>query len=203
MMANLVSVLYDGRRPKHQTVRQTIAGLDPASPQLVSVITVRFGLALSEAAGRELSHIQATIERVDEHPLAEVGRYTAEAFAYVKSNLAIRYVDLNRRLPRWVEGRTDNVMSQMLQIDENDLWLAAQAVERNYVVLTCDQDFTNVLSPTIIVGSSRDGRGSIAGHLPPRPGQVFGRLRSAPVVKERRIRSASASAANRTGLARA
>ena len=38
---------------------------------------------------------------------------------------------------------------QLLQIDENDHWIAAQAVERNFVVLTSDQDFTRVIAPAV------------------------------------------------------
>jgi predicted nucleic acid-binding protein len=36
-----------------------------------------------------------------------------------------------------------------LQIDEHDLWIAAQALERNYVVLTGDRDFVQVIAPAV------------------------------------------------------
>lgn len=149
---NLVSVLYNARRPNHLPVRTALAALDPAAPQLVSCITIgelRFGLALSRAAGRPLAHMEACIERTEEHPLAEVGRHTAEAFGYVKSSVALQRVDIQRRIPRWVEGWSDRVTGQLLQIDENDLWIAAQAVERNLVVITSDPDFTRVIAPAV------------------------------------------------------
>jgi len=149
---NLVSVLYDAGRPNHQTVRSALAAFSPAAPQLVSAITIgelRFGLALSRAAGRPLAHIEACIERTEEHPLAEVGRHTAEAFGYVKSSVALQRVDIHRRIPRWVEAWSDRVSGQLLQIDENDLWIAAQAVERNLVVVTSDPDFMRVIAPAV------------------------------------------------------
>lgn len=149
---NLVSVLYDAGRSNHLTVRSALAAFDPAASQLVSVITIgelRFGLALSRAAGRPLDHIEACIERTEEHPLAEVGRHTAEAFGYVKSSVALQRVDIRRRMPRWVEAWSDRVTGQLLQIDENDLWIAAQAVERNLVVVTSDPDFMNVIAPAV------------------------------------------------------
>lgn len=149
---NLVSVLYDVSRTNHLAVRNALAAFDTNAPQLVSVITIgelRFGLALSRAAGRPLAHIEACIEQTEEHPLAEVGRHTAEAFGYVKSNVALRRVDIQRRIPRWVEAWSDRVTGQLLQIDENDLWIAAQAVERNLVVVTSDPDFTQVIAPAV------------------------------------------------------
>ncbi len=149
---NLVSVLYDAGRPNHFAVRTALAALNPAAPQLVSAVTIgelRFGLALSRAAGRPLAHIEACIERTDEHPLAEVGRHTAEAFGYVKSSVALHRVDIRRRIPRWVEAWSDRVTGQLLQIDENDLWIAAQAVERNLVIVTSDPDFTRIVAPAV------------------------------------------------------
>lgn len=149
---NLVSVLYDERRSNHHAVRQAIAALNPRAPQLVSVVTIaelRFGLALSQAAGQPLTHIESCIELAEEHVMAEVGRFTAETFAHVKSSVALLRLDVRRRIPRWVEGWTDRVTSELLQIDENDLWIAAQAVERNYLVVTSDQDFTQVIAPAV------------------------------------------------------
>jgi tRNA(fMet)-specific endonuclease VapC len=149
---NLVSVLYDAGRSNHLAVRSALADLDPNAAQLVSAVTIgelRFGLALSRAAGRPLAHIEACIERTEEHPLAEVGRHTAEAFGYVKSSVAIQRVNIQRRIPRWVEDWSDRVTGQLLQIDENDLWIAAQAVERNLVVVTSDLDFARVIAPAV------------------------------------------------------
>lgn len=129
-----------------------VSNLDPEAVQLVSAVTIaelRFGLALSRAVERPLSHIETCIERAEEHPLANIDRHTASAFAHVKSSLAQHRLDLNRRIPRWVEGWSDRVTGQLLQIDENDLWVAAQAIERNYTVVTSDRDFVNVLAPAL------------------------------------------------------
>ena len=149
---NLVSVLYDDGRPNHLFVRNELAALDPNAAQLVSTITIgelRFGLALSRAAGRPLARIEACIERTEEHPLVEIGHHTSEAFGYVKSSVAFDRVDIRSRIPRWVEAWSDRVTGQILQIDENDLWIAAQAVERNLVVVTSDPDFMSVIAPAV------------------------------------------------------
>lgn len=149
---NLVSVLYDERRPNHVAVRQAVAALPSDASQLVSVVTIgelRFGLALSRAAGRPLMHIEACLASTEAHPLAEVSRHTADAFATVKSSIALARIDIARRIPRWVEAWTDRVSGQILQIDENDLWISAQALERNYVVVTSDTDFTQVIAPAV------------------------------------------------------
>lgn len=149
---SVVSVLYDARRPNHGAVRQAITDFGPDAPQLVSAITIgelRYGLRLSEEAGHSMEHIEACVRRAEEHPLAEIGRFTGQAFAHVKASIATERVDLRRRIPRWVEEWADRVTGQMLQIDENDVWIAAQAIERNLVVVTSDQDFVQVIGASV------------------------------------------------------
>jgi predicted nucleic acid-binding protein len=58
-------------------------------------------------------------------------------------------IDIHRRIPRWVEDWSDRVTGQLLHIDENDLWIAAQTVERNLVVVTSDSDFVRVIAPAV------------------------------------------------------
>ena len=53
------------------------------------------------------------------------------------------------RIPRWVEDWKDRASSKTLQIDENDLWLVAQAVERNYRLITSDNRLIKRFVPAI------------------------------------------------------
>ncbi|WP_076728731.1 PIN domain-containing protein [Methylobacterium radiotolerans] len=149
---NLVSVLYDNGRPNRAAVCQAVAALPTEAAKLVSVVTtgeLRFGLALARAAGRPLTHIEACLAKAETHPLAEITRHTADAYASVKSRVALGRIDIMKRIPRWVDAWSDRVTDQLLQIDGNDLWLAAQAIERNYVVVTSDRDFTQVIAPEV------------------------------------------------------
>ena len=97
-----------------------------------------------------LTHIEVCLQKAEEqHPLAEIGRYTGEAFAYVKSSVALQRMDVGRRIPRWDEDWADRITEKHLQIDEHDLWIAAQAFERNYVMVTADPDFTDIIKAAV------------------------------------------------------
>lgn len=150
---NVISILYDPRRPKYSEVRSVINSLDPESPQFLSVIVLaelRFGLCMAKINGKDLIHIQSTIALAEERPLAEVGLYTAEAYGEVKAQLAEYWLaDLTKQPPRWVEDWVDKASGQTLQIDENDLWLVAQAIERNYVLLTTDTKLRDRFEPAV------------------------------------------------------
>jgi predicted nucleic acid-binding protein len=45
---------------------------------------------------------------------------------------------LRKDRPRYIEEWVDKATGQKLGIDENDLWMCAQAKERNLVLVTAD-----------------------------------------------------------------
>lgn len=149
---NVISVLFDARRPNHSAVRTALEALGPDDPQYVSVAVMaelRYGMEAAALAGQDVTHIRRTLIEADRYPLAEINRHTAEAYGDVKARLAHRWVDLATRLPRWVEDWKERASTRTLQIDENDLWLVAQAVERNYRLITSDRRLIDRFEPAI------------------------------------------------------
>ena len=147
-----LSKLYDQRRPDYAAVRAAALDLDAASPQYLSVVVLaelRYGLEAAELAGQNLTHIRHTIEQAATRQVIEVNRHTAQAYGEVKAQLAAHWTDLSRRLPRWLEDWKDRVSSKSLQVDEGDLWLVAQAVERNYVLVSTDQGIADRFGPAV------------------------------------------------------
>ena len=149
---NFVSILYNRKHPLHVAVRNEIQALDPQAPQYISVIVLaelQYGLLLAEAVGKKVDHIRQTIERAKERPLAKVDHHTAEAYGDVKARLATTYLDLDKKIPKWVEDWIDRATGKELQIQENDLWIVAQAIERNYVLLTTDRKLVDRFGPAL------------------------------------------------------
>ena len=71
------------------------------------------------------------------HAVLEITRHTSAAYAELKAKLASKYLvkALRQNRPRWVEDWIDKATGKKLQVDENDLWICAQAkeCERNLV----------------------------------------------------------------------
>jgi predicted nucleic acid-binding protein len=149
---NVISVLFDARRSNHASVRAALAAIDPNDPQYVSVVVMaelRYGMEAATLAGQDITHIRQTLEQADHYPLAETNRHTAEAYADIKARLAHHWLDLSRRPPRWVEDWKDRASSKTLQIDENDLWIVAQTIERNYNLVTTDRRMVDRFAPAL------------------------------------------------------
>lgn len=149
---NVISVLFDTRRPNHAAVRAAIDAIGRDEPQYVSAVVMaelRYGMQAAARAGQDVSHIRQALGQADHCPLAEVGRHTAEAYGDVKARLAHHWLDLRKRPPRWLEEWKDRASSKTLQVDENDLWLVAQAIERNYCLITTDARLIARFEPAI------------------------------------------------------
>jgi len=72
----------------------------------------------------------------------ELTKHTGVAYAELKSLLATTVQKkVNSQKPsRWLEDWIDANTGKKLQIDENDLWVAAQAKERDFTLISGDND---------------------------------------------------------------
>ncbi|HEX8626064.1 MAG TPA: PIN domain-containing protein [Allosphingosinicella sp.] len=149
---NFVSVLFDPRRTNFDAVQaraKAFADSDLVYLSAIVLAELRYGMEAAQRAGQDITHIRHTLAQAANYPLAEVGRHTAESYGEVKARLAAHYLDLSRRPPRWIENWQDRASGQMLQVDENDLWIVAQAIERDYLLLTCDRRLADRFRPAI------------------------------------------------------
>lgn len=134
----------DPSHAKHVAATAAVAALDQDSPKYVSVVTlaeISFGRRLFEQeTGKAAPSLAAIVEAAKRHALLDVTRHTAEEYADIKSTLARKYLlrVFRRDRPRWLENWVDKATGQTLQVDENDLWICAQARERDLVLVTAD-----------------------------------------------------------------
>jgi predicted nucleic acid-binding protein len=114
--------------------RQTVIDLAGAAPVFISVISLGelgFGVQACtdpvERAGRA-----AYLQQLERRPILEVSRHTAAAFGVLAA--AVKQAGRSPR-PRY-----------------NDLWLAAQAIERGYALMTLNgADFADLPGLRLVV----------------------------------------------------
>lgn len=147
---NTLSALLDPSHTKHTDATAAIASLDSAAPKFVSVLALaelQFGKLLIEAfAGSASAALSSIISRAQTYAPLEITRHTAAEYGELKANLAKLYLAraFRRDRPRWLENWVDHATGQRLQVDENDLWMCAQARERNLVMLTADRKMDRI-----------------------------------------------------------
>ena len=141
---SVLSALLDAAHQRHADVVRAVALLPEDASHFVSAVSLAeltFGVRMSEAfAPGRLPALEQMLVDVRAYGVLEVGHHTSAAYGELKTNLAKRYLlKANRRdRPRWLEEWPLNNRGQRLQVDENDLWLCAQAKQRSLTLLTAD-----------------------------------------------------------------
>ena len=93
-----------------------------------------------------MTKLSLLVEKAQGYPLLDITRHTAAEYAELKAILATTYLAkaLKKERPRWLENWVDKATGQTLQVDENDLWMCAQARERNLILITADAKMERV-----------------------------------------------------------
>lgn len=140
----ILSVYLDPTHPHHAQKSQSLAALPAVSPRFISAVALAelgFGARLASAIGKgNLPALEEIIVRARSHAVLDITHHTALVYAEMKARIAQKYLakTLRRDRPKYIEEWVDKATGQKLGIDENDLWMCAQAKERDIVFVTAD-----------------------------------------------------------------
>jgi predicted nucleic acid-binding protein len=142
-----ISALLDGHHKNYEPVRRADEAIESGAPRYVSRISIAelaFGVALYEfGAGQPHARASGVLKRAQaEYAILEITKHTATEYAELRKMLAVTYLGslLQSQRPRWVDQWVPRVTGEKLQVDENDVWICAQARERNLTLITTDED---------------------------------------------------------------
>lgn len=138
---NIVAYWFDEGKPEHMPVAKHIASLPADSPLRISAVTlgeIEYG---HKVESREPTSIQAQFSSSVRDRLGnilDIRRSTAAYYGSLRASLFDKYAPKKRRKGLRPEQLTDPITSLDLGIQENDLWIAAQAIEHNIVLVSHD-----------------------------------------------------------------
>ena len=93
--------------------------------------------------GRFVPAFRERLIRARKHPLLDISHHTASAYAKLKRAVAEKFMPeaMKKKASRkrFVEDWIDETTGKELGIDENDLWMCAQAKERDLILVTDDK----------------------------------------------------------------
>lgn len=140
----VLSAYLDPTHRFHSERRRALDALPGQSTRYVSVVALAeltFGADLAAALGKgDAPALRKMIRQARAYAVLDLTHHTAAAYSALKSNLAAKYLakPLRRDRPRYVEDWVDRTTGKALGVDENDVWMAAQAKERDLVLVTAD-----------------------------------------------------------------
>lgn len=140
----ILSICLDPTHPHHADKGGSLDALPADSPRFVSAVALAeldYGVRLAQMLGKgKLPDLEAMFAQAKSYAVLDITHHTASAYAELKANLAHKYLakTLRRDRPKYIEEWVDKATGLKLGIDENDLWMCAQAKERELVFLTAD-----------------------------------------------------------------
>jgi tRNA(fMet)-specific endonuclease VapC len=134
---------FDRHDPRFSKVNAAVNRLPSDAPLYVSAVTlgeICYGHAANPSgAGVKRSEFELFIHTKLPQPL-EISHHTSEPYGKVRGLLVDRFPPSGGwTKKRRAEQMTDPVTGRELGIDENDLWIVAQAIERGLVLATADR----------------------------------------------------------------
>ncbi len=139
-----LSVYLDPTHRFHDEKKGALDVLPADAPRYISAVALAellFGADLAAAIGRgDLPALRQMIDQARAYAVLDLSHHTAAAYAALKVRLATKYLArvLRRDRPRYVEDWVDKATGKTLGVDENDLWMCAQAKERDLIFVTAD-----------------------------------------------------------------
>ena len=138
---NAASILWNARHSDHEILRAFLQKKSK-SPVWVSIIAIgeiEYGLKVTpqmdEGSQKEVK------KRMAEYVFLEVNKHTVEPYSNLRSALFIKYSPRTKRgrlRIKWPEDLRERTTAKELGVQENDIWIAAQAVQYNLVLVTGD-----------------------------------------------------------------
>jgi tRNA(fMet)-specific endonuclease VapC len=140
---NIIVNWYDASKNHHQAVMDRLAAIEPQSILCTSAISwgeMEYGhRAVSDADSPGQVARNAFVER--ELPICiDVRQSTSIYYGQIRARLFNKYAPRERRRKGLrPEQLADPATALQLGVQENDLWIAAQAFEHNLILVTCDK----------------------------------------------------------------
>lgn len=140
---NFASVLWDGLHKEHQNALSFVQNLGGENHLYISRITVaeiEYGYKVH--LGADANRKQVIEKAMRAFKVREIDRHTTAPYSDIRAALFQRYAPKNKRgLPskKRPEELIDKTSARELGIQENDLWVAAIAVQHNMILVTEDR----------------------------------------------------------------
>ncbi|MCI0430085.1 MAG: PIN domain-containing protein [Rhodospirillales bacterium] len=140
----VLTICLDPTHQFHVEKSRALNALPADAPRYVSVVALAelaFGAELAITIGKgDSPALREKIRKARDHAVLDITHHTADAYAKLKSKMAAKYLAkvLRRDRPKYIEDWVDQATGKILGVDENDLWMCAQAKERGLILVTAD-----------------------------------------------------------------
>jgi tRNA(fMet)-specific endonuclease VapC len=137
------SIIWDKRHSDYLQIRAFLKNVS-SSPVLISTVVlaeVEYGLKI--APKMDMNRQNDVRNEMAKFPLVlDIDRHTITPYSDLRSELFKKYSPKKQRgklTAKWPEDLFDRTTAKELGVQENDIWIAAQAIQYNLILVTEDR----------------------------------------------------------------
>jgi len=137
------SIIWDKRHSDYLQIRAFLKNVS-SSPVLISTVVlaeVEYGLKI--APKMDMNRQNDVRNEMAKFPLVlDIDRHTIAPYSDLRSELFKKYSPKKQRgklTAKWPEDLFDRTNAKELGVQENDIWIAAQAIQYNLILVTEDR----------------------------------------------------------------
>jgi len=134
---NAASALWDARDEDHQKIKGFLESIGD-SPIFISVVViseVEYGLK-RQSKLKELTKKNIREEMSKFSEILSINKHTSDPYSNLRARLFDRYLGSNKK---WPEDLIDRTTAKELGVQENDIWIASQALQYNLILVSSDR----------------------------------------------------------------
>lgn len=139
---NIIAYWFRRGTPENHNVVTHIGGLDAGTPLRVSAVTlgeIEYGHCVVSTPGTAEQIQFNRFVQTQLPDVVDVRRTTRIYYGQIRARLFEKYSPQQGRKALRPEQLVDPVTAKTLGVQENDIWIAAQAAEYNLVLVTHDR----------------------------------------------------------------
>jgi len=139
---NAVSPLWNARHPEHGTVKAFFSGVShsPVWLSIIALAEIEYGLKITPKM--DIDSQNQVRREMSNHPLIlDIDKHTIGPYSDLRAELFKNYSPRDRRgrlTVKWPEDLIERMSAKELGVQENDIWIAAQAIQYNLILVTDD-----------------------------------------------------------------
>ena len=148
---NIATAMWDMGSKYHQKAREFASSLDKNDEIIISAVTlaeVEYGLRTAPKIDAARQEMERNAMGIYAFTLPITGS-TVEYYSEIRSKLFMKYSPRNARgrlTQHWVEDLLERTPGKLLGAQENDIWIAAQAMEMDLVLVAEDKHMDRIAS---------------------------------------------------------
>ena len=139
---NAVSPLWNARHPEHDTVKAFFASVSQSPVWLSTIVLAEIEYGMKITPEMDIDSQNQVRHEMSNHPfILDIDKHTIGPYSDLRAELFKKFSPRDRRgrlTVKWLEDLIERTSAKELGVQENDIWIAAQAIQYNLILVTGD-----------------------------------------------------------------